>query len=87
MDELTTYYTSAKNPKISARSAQLAKHDDVKAKRLRLKEAQWKVERHKIELKKLNENVKKCHNAYEAAKKSLESNQRIQQIQNKPKLY
>ena len=83
MDELKTYRTGAKNPKITQRSAELAKHDDVKAKRLKLKEAQWKLQRHNLEKQKLEENIKKCHDQYEAAKKILESNKRMRQIDNK----
>ena len=86
MDELETYRTSSKNPKIHKRSADLAKYDDLRGKKLKMKEAQWKIERHKLELTKLEENFKKAVISYETAKKLLESSEKVKLVNNKPKV-
>ena len=86
MDELKTYRTSSKHPKISQRSTDLAKYDDLKGKKLKMKEAQWKIERHKLDLTKLEENFKKCQLSYETAKKLLESSEKVKLVNNRPKV-
>ena len=83
---MKTYKSVAKDLRITQRSTENQKKDVVRGKLLKVREAEWKLNLHNSQKIKLEQHLANSKLEYRHAKAKLEGTQRLQILNNRPRV-